>query len=282
MEIINWVINMSELPEIESVVYFLKPHLINRTIKKLSLEKENILVNKTKEELFDGLVDKTIVDFTRRGKMLLFLLNDDSRLYIHPRMVGQLITCPKSFPMIKHTHFTMELDNEEEFRYIDVRRLGKLYYLKKDEEDKVTGIHRLGYEYDDEKLDEKTFKYMLLKYRKSIKEALLDQSLVAGIGNIYADEILFTAKIPPNKKTQNLNDDEIQSLLKAIREVLKHYIEVNESVGYETYLKGEGKEFENMHVLRLYDSKICPICNAELKRIRISSRGTVYCTNCQK
>lgn len=74
----------------------------------------------------------------------------------------------------------------------------------------------------------------------------------------------------------------IDKLLHSIKEVLKHYIEVNESVGYEKYLKGEGRDFENMHVLRLYNSKICPICRAELKRIKISSRGTVYCSDCQK
>lgn len=169
--------------EIESVVHFLKPHLVNRKIKSVTLEKENILVNKTKKELLNNLLNRTIIDFKRRGKITSFLFDDGSRLYIHPRIVGQLITCPKTLP---------------------------------------------------------------------------------------------------NKKAKDLTDKEIKNLFKAIQEVLKYYIEVNESVGYDEYLKGEGKDFENMHVLRLYDSKICPICKTDLERIRISSRGTVYCPNCQK
>lgn len=273
---------MSELPEIESVVYFLKSHLVNRTIKKVVLEKENILVHPTKQELIDNLTNHKIIDFSRRGKMVFFLLDDKSRLYIHPRMVGQFITCPKTLPEIKHTHFIMEFDNDEEFRYIDVRRLGKLYYLKENEEDNFTGIDKLGMEYYDEKLNKATLKSMLLNYKKTIKDALLDQSLIAGIGNIYADEILFSAKIVPDKKAKELSNNEIDKLLHSIKETLEHYIKINESVSYEEYLKGEGRDFENMHTLRLYDSKICPICNKELARIKISSRGTVYCPNCQK
>ena len=178
---------MSELPEIESVVYFLKPHLVNRKIKKVILEKESILVNSSKEELISNLTNRTITDFSRRGKILSFLFNDESRLYIHPRMVGQLITCPNELHKIKHTHLIMKLDNNEEFRYIDVRRLGKLYYIK-----------------------------------------------------------------------------------------------INESVGYDEYLKGEGRDFENMHTLRLYDSDVCPACGNELTRMKIATRGTVYCSKCQK
>ena len=273
---------MSELPEIESVVYFLKPHLLNRTIKKVTLEKESILVHPTKEELIDGLLHREIIHFSRRGKMVCFLLDDQSKLYIHPRMVGQFLTCPKNLPEIKHTHFIMEFDNDEEFRYIDVRRLGKLYYIKKDEDDIYTGINRLGVEYNDESLNVATLKSRLLNYKKTVKDALLDQSLIAGIGNIYADEILFVSKIMPNKKAQELSNEEINRLFHAIKEVLDRYIELNESVGYDEYLKGEGKDFANMHVLRLYHSQRCPICNKELERTKLSSRGTVYCPHCQK
>ncbi len=274
---------MSKIAEIESVKHFLKPHLVNRRITSVCLEKEDILVNKTKDELLKDLVDKTIIDFKRRGKILSFLLDDESTLFIHPRMVGQLITCPKTYPLIKHTHFVMKFDNDEEFRYIDVRRLGKIYYLKKDERDNVTDINKLGYEYDDKELNDKVLKELLSKhYRKAIKEVLLNQSVIAGIGNIYADEILFNAKILPNRQAGYLKDTEIKRLLKSIRDVLNHYIEVNESVGYDEYLKGEGRYFENMHSLRLYDSKVCPKCGSDLTRTKISSRGTVYCPKCQK
>ena len=273
---------MSELPEIESIVYFLKDHLINRTIKRIELKKEKILVHPTKKELIEDLTNRRIVDFSRRGKFLSFLLDDESRLIIHPRMVGQLITCPKDFHEIKHTHFIMEFDNNEEFRYIDVRRFGKIYYLKKDEEDSFTGINKLGIEYNDNTFNKESFQHLLLKYRKSIKDVLLDQSIITGIGNIYADEILFSAKILPSKKVKELSSDEINSLFNSIQKVLKHYTEVNESVSYNEYLKGEGKEFKNMQVLRLYDSETCPVCGTSLSRVKISSRGTVYCPNCQR
>ena len=273
---------MSEIEASESVKHFLKPHLANRKITSVILEKEDILINITKDELLKKLIDKTIIDFKRRGKILLFLLDDGSTLFIHPRMVGQLITCLKTLPKIKHTHFIMKFDNDEEFRYIDVRRLGKLYYIKKDEEDIYTGINRLGVEYNDESLNVATLKSRLLNYKKTVKDALLDQSLIAGIGNIYADEILFVSKIMPNKKAQELSNEEINRLFHAIKEVLDRYIELNESVGYDEYLKGEGKDFANMHVLRLYHSQRCPICNKELERTKLSSRGTVYCPHCQK
>ena len=233
---------MSEIAEIESVKHFLKPHLANRKITSVILEKEDILINITKDELLKNLIDKTIIDFKRRGKILLFLLDDGSTLFIHPRMVGQLITCLKTLPKIKHTHFIMKFDNDEEFRYIDVRRLGKIYYLKKDEKDDVTGISKLGYEYDDKNLNEKLLKDLRDKHnRKSIKEVFLNQSAIAGIGNIYADEILFDARISPRRKAGYLNNSKIKRLLSSIRGVLNHYIQVNESATYDEYLKGEGR-----------------------------------------
>ena len=122
----------------------------------------------------------------------------------------------------------------------------------------------------------------LYNYKKTIKDALLDQSIIAGIGNIYADEILFSAGIIPTKKATELTDKELTDLLISIQDTLKNYIEINESVDYNKYLKGEGRDFENIHVLRLYDSDICPTCGNRLTRIKISSRGTVYCSNCQK
>ncbi|KXU52278.1 bifunctional DNA-formamidopyrimidine glycosylase/DNA-(apurinic or apyrimidinic site) lyase [Longibaculum muris] len=273
---------MSELPEIESVVYFLRPHLVNRTIKKVILEKESILVNCSKLELIDHLTNRTIIDFSRRGKILIFSLDDQSKLFIHPRMVGQLITCYKEFPEIKHTHFIMEFDNDEEFRYIDVRRLGKLYYLRDGEDVSVTGINKLGLEYNNSQLDIDYLKLHLSHFKKTIKDALLDQSIITGIGNIYADEILFSAGIIPNKKAKELSDDEINDLFISIQDTLDNYIEINESVGYDEYLKGEGRDFKNMHILRLYDSEICPACGDKLTRIKISSRTTVYCPHCQK
>ncbi len=273
---------MSEMPEIESIVYFLSPHLCGREIKNITVNNESILVNRTREQLTAVLIGRKITGITRRGKIFIVTLSDESKLYIHPRMVGQLITCPQDFPEIKHTHFIMQLDNNEEFRYIDVRRLGKIYHLSKDEDISITGIHKLGFEYDDSRLDEKYLQQRFQKYKKTVKEALLDQSIIAGIGNIYADEILFQAGILPTEKACTLNEVEIRKLLTSVHETLEKYIAINESAGYEKYLKGEGRDFENMHSLRLYDMEECPVCKGQLQRIKIASRGTVYCPHCQK
>ena len=166
---------------------------------------------------------------------------------------------------------------------MDMRRFGRWWYLKKDEKDDFTGIETLGPEPFDEKL---TAGYLCEKAgssRKTIKDWLLCQQLVAGIGNIYSDEILFAAGIYPGREARSLTAEEWDRLAEQIPRTMQFFVEKNE-ISAEDYLIGEGSDYRNTPYLQVYGHKgaHCPKCGGILAGSRIAGRSSVYCTHCQK
>lgn len=202
---------------------------------------------------------------SRRGKFLTIHFENNDSLTLHLRMTGQLLVTPPDYPEEKHTHLVAGLSDGMEIRYIDVRRFGRFWYLKADEADTVTGRSKLG------------------KRKKPIKEMLLDQSIVTGIGNIYSDEILFSACIYPETKCSYMTAEQWERLAKAIPHTLLWGIEANKMTA-EEYLAGMGKEYRNTPFLKAYghEGKPCPNCGSLFERITIGGRSSCFCPKCQK
>lgn len=166
---------------------------------------------------------------------------------------------------------------------MDMRRFGRWWYLQKDEADVWTGIETLGPEPFEERL---TAGYLLEKAgnsKKAIKDWLLCQQLVAGIGNIYSDEILFAAGISPGREARSLTAKEWERLAAEIPRTMQFFVEKNE-ISAEDYLKGEGRDYRNTPYLQVYGHRgaPCPKCGATLCGSRIAGRSSVYCERCQK
>jgi len=192
-------------------------------------------------------------------------------------MSEQLLVMPQDMLMEKHTHLIAALSDEMQLRYIDIRRFGQFWYFKSDEADTLTGQDKLGVEPFDDKLISSYLKSKLAKRKKSIKEMLHDQSIVAGIGNIYSDEILFAAGVYPETKCAALDYSDWDRLSQKIREVISWGIDTNEMTP-EEYLAGKGKEYRNIPHLRIYGrlGQQCGDCGSVVEKTTIGGRSSYY------
>jgi len=273
---------MPELPEVETVKESLKLKLIGKKIRKVNILWDNIIAYPCKDDFCRNIGNKTIVDITRRGKFLMFDLND-YYLLSHLRMEGKYFLKNNSEKINKHEHVIFDLGNGEELRYMDTRKFGKMYLIKKDEIDSIGPLKELGLEPWDDNL---TSNYLLNKYENKklpIKTVLLDQSIIVGIGNIYADEILFLSRINPLKACNLINEKECNDIIKYTREVLSKAIKMGGST-IRTYSSVDGVHglFQNELLVHGKDKGNCPICNENIDKIRVGGRGTYYCPKCQK
>lgn len=272
---------MPELPEVETVKESLKPRLIGKKIVKASVLWDNIIAYPSKEEFISEITDKVIVDIKRRGKFLMFDL-EDYYLLSHLRMEGKYFFKKSSDEINKHEHVIFDLDSGEELRYMDTRKFGKMYLIKKEDIDKVGPIKDLGLEPWDKAL---TSKYLLDKYKRKslpIKTVLLDQSIIVGIGNIYADEILFLSKINPLKKCNLLSESECEKIIKYTKEVLEKAITMGGST-IRTYSSVDGVHglFQEELLVHGRENMACPNCGNSILKIKVGGRGTYYCDKCQ-
>lgn len=273
---------MPELPEVETVKESLKIRLIGRKIKNVNVIYDNIIAYPKVEDFIKNIKNQTINDMKRRGKFILFDL-DDYYLLSHLRMEGKYFFKSSNDEILKHEHIIFTLDNGEELRYMDTRKFGKMYLIKKEDIDKVGPLKELGLEPWDNNLNSD---YLLDKYKSKrlpIKSVLLDQSIIVGIGNIYADEILFLCKINPLKKCNDINKKEAFNIIKYTKYVLEEAIKKGGTT-IRTYSSVNGVHglFQNELLVHGKDKAKCPICNSDILKIRVGGRGTYYCPKCQK
>ena len=273
---------MPELPEVETVKESLKLKLIGKKIIKVNILWDNIIAYPSKEEFAKEIGNKTIIDITRRGKFLMFDLND-YYLLSHLRMEGKYFFKNNNDVINKHEHVIFDLGNNEELRYMDTRKFGKMYLIKKYEIDSIGPLKELGLEPWDDNL---TSEYLLEKYKNKklpIKSVLLDQSIIVGVGNIYADEILFLSRINPLKSSNLINEKECNDIIKYTRDVLEKAIKMGGST-IRSYSSVDGVHglFQNELLVHGKDKSNCPICNEKIDKIRVGGRGTYYCPICQK
>ena len=272
---------MPELPEVETVKNTLKLQVLDKTIKQVDVL-WNLIDYPSVDEFKKNIVNQTIIDIKRKGKWLMFELND-YYLLSHLRMEGKYHIRKCGDKIGKHEHIIFTFNDNSELRYNDTRKFGKFHLIEKDKVYNMKPLNELGLEPWDNNLD---IDYLKDKYNNKklpIKTVLLDQSIITGIGNIYADEILFLSHINPLRKCCDLNNVELNNIIKYTREVLEHAIELGGTTirSYESSEGVHGK-FQNNLYVHNHEGDKCPNCNEIIIKTKVNGRGTYYCTNCQK
>lgn len=245
---------MPEMPEVETIKRVIEPQIVGLKIDSVITNHSQVIAYPDMY-LFEQETSGQIINrMSRRGKYLTIHFDSGDRLILHLRMTGQLLVTPHDYPMENHTHLIMNLSNRTQLRYIDVRRLGRFWLFGKNDIDDKSGLEKLGMEPLDDSLTASYLVAHLSKRKRPIKEMLHDQTVIAGIGNIYSDEILHAAGIYPDKYCSALSDKEWNSLVVKIREIIRNSIETNRMSPQE-YLEGKGKEYRNIPDLRVYGQK---------------------------
>ena len=269
---------MPELPEVETVKEKLKKELLNKRINDVKVLYNGIIA--TDLDFFkNNIVNQKIKNITRRGKFLIFELTD-FYLVSHLRMEGKYFIKNKDDEIVKHEHVIFYFDNFS-LRYHDTRKFGKMYLVDKDKLYIDTPLSHLGLEPWDEKLD---INYLKDKYNSNnhVKTLLLNQDVIAGIGNIYADEILFLSKINPNKKGKKLTDQELKNIIKNTKIVLEQGIKNKGTTIHSFTSLGIIGENQNHLLVHTKVGLPCVNCGEIIQKTRVNGRGTYYCPKCQK
>lgn len=268
---------MPELPEVQTVLDTLKLRIKDSKIKDIKILYKPI-IDMPVATFKKKLIGQSFRDFKRRGKYLLFEM-DDITLVSHLRMEGKYYIKEHSEPIEKHTHVVFVLNDGYDLRYNDVRKFGRMKLINKD--DTYDDFNNLGPEPFSKNFNIKYVKDYLAKSNKPIKEVLLDQSFVAGIGNIYADEICFMMGVLPTRLAKELNDDEIKLLISETRKILKKAIKAGGTTirSYTSSLGVTGRFQVNLNV---HTKDKCKKCSSPIMKIRVGGRGTYYCPCCQK
>ncbi len=299
---------MPELPEVENLRIGLLKVIIGQKVKSVEVRKPKLISgkgtvrtpSKSKEkEFIVGLTNERFISIERRAKNLIFTFNHGKILLVHLKMSGQFVYQPfhgstrvdgghpielseKELPS-KHTHVTFELETGTLF-YNDTRMFGYLLYykdLKAFETEKHFDL--LGVEPLSKKFTVQYFKGELKKYKGKIKAVLMDQKIVTGLGNIYADESLFEARIQPERSAASLSQKEINKLHNAIIRILKHAVALGGSsmATYKLIDNSKGN-YGREHKVYGKAGKTCPNCKNSLIKTTIQSRTTIFCPRCQK
>lgn len=261
---------MPELPEVETIVRALAPRLTGRHILSVEVLQPRI-VRYSKDDVAESAAGQRIRKVRRHGKFILIEL-DRGLLTIHLGMTGQLLFNTDRSPW---TRVALQLDDSE-LLYDDPRMFGSIEYSA--EEQRTT---RLGP--DALTLDVDSFSDLVRKRKAPIKAALLNQSLFAGVGNIYADEALFRAGIRPSRRADRISRERMARLLEAVREVLAEAVEYRGS-SVSDYVDTEGRkgDFQNRHRVYARDGQPCVVCGTPIRKTVVAQRGTHYCPTCQK
>lgn len=273
---------MPELPEVEAIRRAIEPKIQRLTVEKILVNRPEVIAHPYADEFCSRLTGQTFAGMKRRGKFLIFLFESGARAIVHLRMTGCLLLTPADFPEEKHTHLLFRLSSGEELRFSDTRRFGRFWLLQREEVDLYSGIEKLGKEPFDPAFSAEYLSDQLGKRKKAIKECLMEQSVIAGIGNIYSDEILYRARLSPARPANGLTAEEWERLAATIPECLAYFIGKN-LVTAEELMKAKGRDYPNAPFLQVYghDGEPCSNCGSTLCRAVIGGRGSVYCPQCQ-
>jgi formamidopyrimidine-DNA glycosylase len=270
-----------ELPEVETVVRELRPLVVGRRIA--SVEASDRPLRKLWSAEWGPLLSgRHIRDVRRRGKWIVVDLDRDLHLVIHLGMTGQLVVKPAKEPREAHTHLVFGLDRgARQLRFRDIRRFGSATLFRSAEEVRQF-FEAAGLGPEPFELNPKYWRERLAATERSLKAVLLDQRVVAGVGNIYADESLFTARLHPARLGKDLSAAEAARLRRAVAEVLAEAIDKRGS-SIRNYVGGSGLRGAYQDAFRVYQrtGEPCPRCGTPIVGIRLAGRATHYCPHCQ-
>lgn len=277
---------MPELPEVEVVCRSLRAVLLGRRIMDFEAYLPKLLKEPAGDSAYfkEHLIGRTITAITRRGKYILIHCEADEILTVHLRMTGKLLYVEQENPRGKHAHIILRLDDRHDLRFDDVRQFGAFYLTKVSELERIEGLKSLGVEPLDEAFTAVCLKQMMAGKKQKLKAFLLDQHNIAGIGNIYADEILFQAGLHPEDIADSIVDEaDIFKLWQAIRDRLEQGIAGGGS-SIKDYVDafGQSGSFQEQHKVYGRCGQRCVDCGGIIEKIKVCGRTTCFCPNCQK
>ena len=270
---------MPELPEVETIKNELMPYIAGHGISGVSLLWEGIVHQPPVEQFCSRLIGQRITEVARRGKYLILGLTSNEVLIIHLKMSGSLLLKPASAEYDKYTRAIFHLSNEIQIHFRDPRKLGVMWLV----ENTNSIVGKLGPEPLEAGFTPQLLAQRLSNRTAPIKALLCDQTFIAGIGNMYADEALFAARIHPLRLGKSLSRDEVERLYSAIRKTLWSAIG-SKGASVDTYLRPSGElgvahfQFQVAHRL---SGQLCPVCGTPIERIPIRNRGSYFCPTCQ-
>src|SRR5712691_2246811 len=270
---------MPELPEVETIARGLAKRISGDVIESVWLGSKPEPLKSPAAEIAVALQAKRISRVWRAGKHIVFDLESardsaaSSQWLVHLGMTGSLLVCSPESELEKHTHAVLQLASGRELRFVDPRRFGRLSVIENFE---GPGAEPLQIAFDD-------FRALFHRRKTPIKSALLNQNLLSGVGNIYADEALFRAGIRPRRRAASLTRDELRRLYVALKKVLREAIRLGGS-SVADYVDADGEEgfFQLKHRVYGREGKPCRVCKTPIKRIVIAGRSSHYCPRCQK
>ena len=270
---------MPELPEVETIRRELDAYIVDRTVRRATVLDPKLTLGVPVHEFEFRLVGQRVEAVDRRGKYLLLRLSDRV-LVLHLMMSGRVHLRPAD-AVQPHTRLILALDRDPALHFVDVRRFGRAWAL--DEADLHTVIGQLGPEPLDPDFDWRTLRDGFRNRTVAVKSALLDQRKLAGVGNIYADEALFSARIHPETPVDHISTPKLKALAQGIVDVLESGI-ANHGTSFSTFETSRGTPGSNQDHLRVFrrTGQPCPHCARPIRRIVVAQRSTHYCSNCQR
>lgn len=277
---------MPELPEVETIRRELEREAVGKKIKAVEVTGTRSVRRHTNRKQFISRLDGTkLTAVSRKGKYLLVTLDSGDLLVIHLGMSGQLLKTQPKDPVVKHTHVVITFTQGGQLRFIDPRTFGELFVTTPDElTAQVPELAELGIDPVDQPMSWQTFGRLLLSHPVKLKAFLMDQKILAGIGNIYSDEILFDAGLRYDRIADTLSTQEIRRLYRSVVETLHDAIKYGGStLSDEQYVDLYGKTGEYQHHHRVYDREkhACPRCRGVITKVKFAGRSTYFCESCQ-
>ena len=272
---------MPEMPEVETVRRTLLPLIKGKTIKEVTVWYPKIITGDAKE-FARQLTGKKIENIDRYAKYLLIRLSDNLTIVSHLRMEGKYRLVKINTKKDKHDHVQIVFKDNSALRYNDVRKFGRMQLIKTGTEREKTGIGKLGVEPNSAAFTVSYLQNGLARKKKNIKNTLLDQSIVAGLGNIYVDEVLWETKIHPLSQANAIPAKKVAQLHDNINSLIELAI-AERGTTVHTYLDANGKTGGFQKMLQVYGHKgePCVRCGTPLEKIKVNGRGTTFCPKCQ-
>lgn len=272
---------MPELPEVETVRRGLEPRVLNKTIQAITVHYLPMIRPLSLDVFKARLIGKTIAAMRRRGKYLVFDLSDII-LLVHLRMEGKFYLGDETTPKMTHEHIRYTFTDGSVLIYHDVRKFGTHTIKEVDALETTHPFINLGYEPSDIRLTA-TYLKNKLKTDRKIKTALLDQSIILGLGNIYVDEVLFCAKIRPTTRAKRVSLKKCRSIIACSQKVISKAIQLGgSSIRSYTDSLGISGLFQNELNVHMREGELCYTCQTPIKKIKVNGRGTYYCSKCQQ
>ncbi len=272
---------MPELPEVETVRQILRKNILGYKIRDVDVFYEKMIHGVNAQLFIENLKGQTLNEIQRYGKYLVFIF-DDIAMISHLRMEGRYYLKDLDFPREKHEHIIFYFTNDQTLRYQDTRKFGTMELVLIDQVKNNPGIAKLGPEPIQSDIDVDQV-YKKIKHRKqAIKTVLLDQTVMAGLGNIYVDETLFMSRIHPEKQSNMLRKKDVKKIVISSKKVLEKAIDLGGS-SIRTYTSSLGVtgRFQNELYVHTREGEPCKICETTIVKTKVGGRGTYYCPTCQ-